>query len=185
MPEPTQNLEALHCELEWLTETIQQSMTRYFKQDGHDTLSDNMTPPYLDPANSLYARQIQDWQLSTSERLALALALAPHLRPEALDPFLILNSGTGHSFTQFGGTTQRHFNGFLPTGQTLAFLLSANDPPRILEALRILGPQHRFSAEKLLALEPRAEQLPLLAGVLIMSHSWVRHLLSGEPVGKS
>ncbi|WP_248798724.1 ATP-binding protein [Pseudomonas sp. MWU13-2105] len=182
MSEHRHNLDALYRELDWLSCIIDQAVACYLQQDGYESLGEDIPPPELDSERSVYARQVLDWRLDAAERLTLALALAPHLRPEVLDKFFGVNGLTGRGFSEFGGATERHFSGFLPTGQTLVFLLSANHPGRRLEVMRILAPQHRFAAEQLLSLERGDERLPMLAGVLALSDQWLHYLLSGEQV---
>jgi hypothetical protein len=180
MSAPLQNLDALNAELDWLNTVLNQVITNYLQPDeAAPALPD---PPVHDPAASVYGRQVEAWRLDAAERLALALALAPHLRPEMLDVFFISNSGTGRGFSEFGGRTDRAFSGFLPTGQTLIFLLSANQPAARTEAMRILSPQHRFHAEQCLSLTHNDEALPALAGALVLSEQWLHFLLTGEQV---
>jgi len=176
------NLEALHRELDWLAAVIAQVVACYFKHEGHEQQEAEIEPPALEYEHSIYARQVAAWQLNSCERLALALAMAPHLKPEALDIFFCSNGTIGRSFSEFGGHSDRAFSGFLPTGQTLVFLLSANQPQRKLEAMRILAPQHRFNAEQLIVLDRGEDKLPPLAGVLTMSEQWLHYLLTGEQV---
>lgn len=175
------NLEVLHRELDWLADVIAQVIACYLKQDGYEQLHETIAPPALDET-SVYARQAAAWELNREERLTLALAMAPHLRPEMLDIFFGTNGAIGRGFSEFGGHAERAFSGFLPTGQTLMFLLSANQPERRLEAMRILAPQHRFHAEQLIALERGDDKLPPLAGVLSLSEQWLHYLLTGQQV---
>lgn len=182
MPTPEQNLQALYRELDWLNAVIQQVIASYLKHEGHQDHWLDIAPPELVPEQSEYARQALDWQLDTFERLALALALAPHVRPEYLDVFLSVNGTTERSFSEFGGYSDKAFSGFLPTGQTLAFLLSANNPELRLEAMRILAPSHRFAAEMVITLEQSDDKLPLLSGVWSLSQQWLQLLLTGEKI---
>jgi len=182
MPEPADNLAALYRELDWLHASLEQAVARYLLQDGHEALGEPPEPPPQPAQGSVYGGLVENWQLARDERLALALALAPHLRPELLDRLFGVNGQTGRTFSEFGGAVERGFSGLLPTGQTLVFLLSANQPQRRLEALRILAPQHRFGAEQLLALQRVDERLPALSGVLALGDAWLHYLISGEQV---
>ncbi|MDU8498231.1 ATP-binding protein [Pseudomonas syringae] len=182
MSDRQQNLHALDRELDWLSAVIDQTVACYLKQDGHEALAEDIPAPLLDPEQSIYARQVTEWALDVPERLTLALAMAPHLRPEALDTLFGVNGRTGRGFSEFGGSTERASGGFLPTGQTLVFLLSANHPARRLEAMRVLAPQHRFAAEQLVTLERLDETQPQLAAMLTLSEQWLHYLLTGEQV---
>lgn len=182
MPTPEQNLQALDRELDWLQLVIQNVIACYLKHEGHTGHWLEILPPELVASESVYAQKVLEWQLDIYERFALALALAPHVRPEYLDIFLSVNGNTGRSFSEFGGYSDKSFSGFLPTGQTLAFLLSANTPELRLEALRILAPTHRFTTEMLVRLEQSDDKLPLLSGVWSLSKQWLQVLLTGEKI---
>jgi hypothetical protein len=175
------NLDVLFRELDWLDAVIAREIACYLEHEGHEQHGEPLPPPALDE-HSVYGRQAAAWALGREERLALALALAPHLRPEVLDVFFGVNGATGRGYSEFGGHTERAFSGFLPTGQTLVFLAGARRPAGRLEAMRILAPQHRFSAEQLISLERGDDKLPPLAGVLTMSEQWLHYLLTGEQV---
>jgi hypothetical protein len=177
-----QHLEALNRELDWLEAVIAQVIASYLRHEGYERDWRAIALPPLVHGASAYASQALAWELDACERLALALALAPHLRPQALDVFFGVNGRTERAFSEFGGCTDRAFSGFLPTGQTLLFLLGATDAALAPQALRILAPQHRFGAEQVLALERTDDKLPYLAGVLTLSEQWLHYLLTGDRV---
>jgi DNA polymerase III delta prime subunit len=180
MTTPEQNLDALYRELDWLQAVIHQVIASYLKHEGHEAHWMDIAPPPLDAGDSVYAQQVVDWQLDTHERLAFALALAPHLRPEHLDILQSVNANTGRSFSEFGGYSDKTFNGFMPTGQTLAFLLSGNDPAWRLHALRILSPSHQFATEQVVQNEKPDERMPQVSRLWSLSDPWVHYLLTGE-----
>lgn len=179
-PVQDRNLAALQRELDWLEAVVRQAVVTYLKHEGHERRWRDIPAPALDLDDSAYARQVAAWGLDSCERLALALALAPHLRPQALDIFFGVNAHTQRGFSEFGGHPGKSFSGFLPTGQTLAFILGADEPAMQGEALRILAPQHRLRAEQVLTLEREDERLPQLAGVLLLSEQWLHTLLTGQ-----
>jgi hypothetical protein len=112
MPEAADNLTALYRELDWLDASLEQTLARYLLQDGHAALGGPPEPPPQPAQGSVYGRLIDDWQLAPDERLAVALALAPHLRPELLDRLFGVNGQTGRTFSEFGGALERGFSGF-------------------------------------------------------------------------
>ncbi len=174
-----QNLAALNAELDWLEAVIAQVVASYFKHEGHEGHWQEIDLPVLE-ADSAYAQTVRQWQLNTFERLALALALAPHFRPECLDIFFGVNERTGRSFTEFGGVIEKGFSGFLPTGQTLMFLACANDPQWRQQVMPILSPSHRFGKEQVLTLERSDEKLPPLSGALLVTERWQHYFLTSE-----
>lgn len=86
-------------------------------RDVHEIAAPRLT-------NGTYAGVVNDHQLSFDERAILSLALAPHLRPQALDPFLTKNPAIARRFTEFGGTLAGAAGGFRPTLETAAFILA-------------------------------------------------------------
>ncbi len=117
----TDALHALGAELDWFETALTQRMEAHFADStvaGTGTSDTSAAPPAHGP--SPLATLIAQHGLGAPERLLMALALAPHLRPEALDPLLIRNSVTGR---RFGGTAQEEA-GFRPTLQSAVFLLS-------------------------------------------------------------
>jgi hypothetical protein len=182
LPSPRQNLAARQRELDWLEAVVRQAITCYLKHEGHEQRWRDIEPPALVDGESVYATQVLAWQLDSCERVALALALAPHLRPNALDILFGVNGMIDRGFSEFGGCPSKSCSGFLPTGQTLCFLLAADEPALQLDALRILAPQHRLRAEQVLTLDREDERLPPLSGMLGLSEQWLHFLLTGEKV---
>jgi len=118
---------ALQLELDWLEQVIGGQLDQYLSPEPQECDVSSWPAPAL-PAASALAGLVRDWRLQPAERLALVLALAPLLRPQALDMLLLESSQTGRVLTEFGGVQEARQRGFLPSGQTLAFLLSANRP---------------------------------------------------------
>jgi hypothetical protein len=122
------NLVQLHSELDWLEAVIQQVICSYLQQEGHEQHWCDIPMAEFAPDDGVYGQLVHHWSLGRFERLALALCLAPHLKPDLLDVFFGLNGRYDRVFTEFGGVTDKTFSGFIPTGQTLAFLICGNDP---------------------------------------------------------
>ncbi|HTR00568.1 MAG TPA: ATP-binding protein [Candidatus Acidoferrum sp.] len=176
------NLNALNAELDWLGHVIDCVIRQYLRHEGHATHWIELTPPAHDPGSSVYGELVRDWSLTVFERLALALALAPHLRPQVLDIFFGVNQLHNRSFTEFGGMTDKAFSGFLPTAQTLAFLIAANDPEWHAQVMDILAPANRLMAEQVLSLDRQDPSLPAISAQLCMAERWLQYLLTGEQV---
>lgn len=176
------NLQTLHYELDWLETVIAQVIRSYLKQEGHEQRWQYIPIPVLDKDESIYANLVHDWSLDIYDRIALALAMAPHVRPELLDVFFGLNALYDRSFSEFGGAQDKAFNGFLPTGQTLNFILSANDPDYRLKVMAILDPSHRLLAEQVLNLHRIDDTMPAWSGVLSLSDQWLHYFITGEKV---
>lgn len=125
---------ALEAELAWLDAVIAASMAQYFQRADAPRMPE---PPTL-PAHAPYALALRKWGLSAEERLVLILALAPHVRPQALDSFLIRNASLDLPFSEFGGQGGSH-RGFWPTAETASFLLAGDRLAARMSMHRLFG----------------------------------------------
>jgi hypothetical protein len=144
----------LDRELRWLETLIQLQMRHHFGQG--DAASGALTlpePPEL-LGRCAYGAAVMMNRLSADERLALILALAPWLRPHALDPFFVRNTNLDRGFTEFGGRTSTAAHGFAPTRQTALFLLTGDALDRRLAAIPMFGPDATLVRARLIATQP-------------------------------
>ena len=136
------NASALSLELDWFSKVLEKRLERYFKKEGVYPHISRMEPPPLSPEETLYGHFISHYHLTPPERLVIALTLAPHLRPQALDMLAIKNTTLDRPFTEFGGKTG---SVFMPTVQTAMFLLAGPDMAQWLEYLPMFSQEHFFS----------------------------------------
>lgn len=170
---------ALYEEMDWLHQVIDQSIRSYLMQEGHEQNWMDIAPPGLVDSDSAYAIFIRKWDLDVCTRLALALALAPSIRPEVLDIFFGKNQLYDRCFTEFGGTIEKNHSGFLPTAQTLAFLLAASDPLLRAEMPRILRKDNILMKEQVLILGETEPHEPSYGGVLGVHDRWLHYFQTG------
>ena len=121
------NSKTLEKELIWLKLVIETRFNLYFEQETSHKDVFEILPPNLDEDSSVYAEIIKYYKFSFSERLLIALTLAPHIRPRLLDIFFNKNETTNRGFTEFGGIKGTTHGGFIPTGETAAFLIAGED----------------------------------------------------------
>ncbi|MDB5145450.1 MAG: family ATPase [Mucilaginibacter sp.] len=178
--EASNAIEVLQQEMDWLQSVIDQVIKTYLLQEGHENYWMDIPVPDLDGLESPYAAAVNKWELSTCARLALALAMAPHLRPEALDIFFGKNQVYDRGFTEFGGVIDKGHSGFLPTGQTLCFLVAGSDPQLRYEVMDVLDPKSVLIQEEVLQLGEIESYLPRLNGILGISKYWLGYFLTGE-----
>lgn len=72
------------------------------------------------------------------------LALMPHIKPQALDTFFLQNGTLDRQFTQFGGWKGLSHGGFLPTGETAAFIIAGDDTIKRCDVVRMFQRNHWF-----------------------------------------
>ena len=172
--------QVLGQELDWLVQVIGWRFQRYFgtAKDPAGPAAARMPPPPRlpkpTPGGSAWAALLQQQRATPAERLALVLAVAPHLRPQALDVFFTRNHTFDKPFAEFGAAAGTGAAAaadgaagvFQPSGQTLAFLLAGDDLVARLALLPLLAPGHWLAAQDLLRLAPTEPGTPLLRGAL-------------------
>jgi AAA+ superfamily predicted ATPase len=118
--------------------------------------------------------------MGDAERLAIVLALAPHVQPHALDVFFTRNSTYDRGFTEFGGTRGVSHGGFTPTGETLSFLLAADSVENRFRLMHLFSQEHFFARHGILHLGEQSPNEPFLSGCLVLSKSYLNLVTLGE-----
>lgn len=173
------NARALERELSWLDRMLQARIGLYFGQAADPAALSAIEPPLLE-AGTDYARLVQGASLSADERLVLALALAPHLRPQLLDTLFVRNRNLDRGFSEFGGWKGRSHGGFLPTAETVAFLVAGEDLARRFMLQRLLDEDAPLRRRGLLRLEHDAPGEPWFSAALHASADTLDLLTTGE-----
>lgn len=171
------HVKALQAELDWLGAVLDLRLEQHFQQRGAG-LADAPPAPTLPPDSEL-ARLVHELTLGVAERLVLGLALLPHLRPAALDLLFMRNQNLDRGFTEFGGLKAHNHGGFLPTGETAAFLVAGEDLAARIALLAMFDAQHGFARRGLLRLETPPSGEPQLAGALLASAECLQRLSTG------
>ena len=137
-------------EIDWLQQRIDFRLQQYLQQSGHDPAAAPPPPPEL-VDRCAYGATVAMAGLGTDDRLALILALARWLRPQALDLFFCRNANLDRRFTEFGGIDCPDSGGFVPTRQTALFLIAGDDLDRRLAVLPMFGPDAPLVRVRLIA----------------------------------
>lgn len=178
---PTAPHDTLARELDWLAAVLDARLKQYFELDDAGQAVDKLPAPKLPPtATDAYARLVKHEKLNWHERLVLALATAPYLRPQALDPLFGRNSLYDRPFTEFGGLKGKGHAGFLPTGETALFLLAGADLAQRLPYQTSLWTDSPLATARLVQLGPVEAHEPPLSGALTVTPEALALLTTGE-----
>jgi hypothetical protein len=155
----------LAAELDWLAECLRLRLAQYFDRERSRSpaLPEAGPPAPAWPASSAYGSALAVHGVDGADRLLLALALAPLLRPSLLDVLHSRNDSTQRGFTEFGGLSTATSPAFVPTVETACFLLAGDDLERRLQVLQRLSPAGTLARSDLLQVS--ASESPL-AGTL-------------------
>ena len=174
------NAEFIEAELTWLTQVIEARIDLHFGQESRWQAVEEVPIPAVDDSTAAYAEFIHHYQLGTVERIAICLALAPHLRPQLLDVFQQPNERLNRGFTEFGGAHGKSHGGFLPTGETVLFVVAGNDLSMRLSAQQLFDRDHIFSRHNILKLDSPQPGEPVAAGQLALADEIVDYLTVGQ-----
>jgi len=177
-----ENARDLEQELGWFRCVLEARFKSHFAEETASGGMLELAPPDLGESKSEYAAFLRHHQPSLAERLALVLGLVPHLRPQLLDVFFTRNSAIDRRFTEFGGLQAKTDGEFVPTGETLAFLLGGNDLATRFSVQRLFEPQHFFARHNVLSLPPTAgEDMSPMKAPLRISEDLLSLFTTGEP----
>jgi len=180
MKELQQNSATIARELDWLGELIDAQLKFYFNNPSDYKSIGEIVPPDLSDDDSNYAALVRESGFSFEERTALALALAPHIRPQMLDIFFTRNTNFDRGFTEFGGLKGKNHGGFLPTGETLLFILAGNDITRRLHAQYILQQGSLFHGKAVMKIHTVEAGEPMMSGGITIRDEYLGYITSGK-----
>jgi hypothetical protein len=173
------NAATLERELSWLEDVVERCVAARIEA-GPPADVTAVPPPEQRPGDSMYADFVDHYGLCVEERLCVVLALAPHVRPQALDLFYRVNEALGRGYTDFGGVHGKMHGGFLPTVETALFLLAGGDFGRRFASMPIFDRDLVFAAHNILRLETPPSGEPLCSGRLVLADDIVDLLTTGE-----
>jgi hypothetical protein len=173
----SENARDLERELDWFAEVLDARLKSYFGADPPRPPPGDLPPPEL--GASRYADFVRQQALSRAERLVLLLALIPHIRPQLLDVLWSRNEATERAFTEFGGCRAEAHGGFVPSGETAAFIIAGDDLAARFHLSRLFEGDHRFARQSLVHLAPTAPGEPLLGGALTLSGELLARFTTG------
>lgn len=179
--ESQKNAKDLEQELTWLSKVVDARLKLYFGQPAQCGEVFEIAPPDLSASDSKYAGFISYYRLTFAERLALILSLAPLVRPRLLDLFRLKNQALDSRYTEFGGTRHGPDDPFEPTGETLAFILGADNLEVRFAVQALFEPEHFFSSHGILRPAPMGESLPLMKAPLKICEECLSLFTTGRP----
>ena len=168
----------LDADLDWFARVLDARLKGYFGGAGApDPLS--IAPPPLEHGRSEYARFVRESRVPPSTRLVLLLALIPHVRPQLLDVLWTRNEVTKRGFTEFGGMQGANHGGFIPTGETAAFLLAGEDLAARFAMTRLFEADQFLARQNVVHLSSVAPGESALSGTLMLSREHLHRFTTG------
>lgn len=173
------NSRALELELAWYNDVLKARLVHHMQAHDSDEEFAMPIPPDLDEDQSAYADFVRHYNMTIAERLVLLTSLIPHVRPQIFDCFLMKNGDLDRGFTEFGGLKGRAHSGFLPTGETVLFLLAGDDLEMRFEVQQVFDGTHFFGQHNIVQIRGEVGDEPHLASQLVVSRSFLDYLTTG------
>ncbi|MFC5324131.1 ATP-binding protein [Bradyrhizobium oligotrophicum] len=174
-----QNATDLEGELTWLAQLIDARFKLYFNLEGAEPTA-APEPPDLSQSPSPYATLLRELECDFADRVALVLALTPHLRPQILDVFFTRNQTFDRRFSEFGGVRKDSDGEFWPTGETLAFIIGGIDLAARFRLQALFEPDHPFARRGLLRAATSGGDEPPMKARLALSEDALALFTRGE-----
>jgi hypothetical protein len=167
-------------EISWFRDVMELRLKLHSSENSGADVLDEFDLPSVSETTSHYAEVIRRFDMSRAERLMLILSYIPHVRPDVLDPFFIQNQSVQRRFTEFGGLTGLSHGGFLPTGETVIFLLAGDDIEQRLRFHYLFSPNHYFYEHNILRLNHQHAEEPQLSSGLHLTPAYLERLTTGR-----
>jgi len=147
------NAKAITNDLKWLGQVIDVRFRLYFEHECDFATVRDVPMPLFNAGTCPYTAFIQEHELGFAERIYLLMALAPYIQPQLLDMFFVKNKAYDRAFSEFGGVRNNQTNGFIPTAETVLFVLAGDNLQERFEHYYIFEKEHVFTIENALYLE--------------------------------
>ncbi len=124
----------------------------------------------------------QELQHATTheEAVILLLSLVTHMLPTFFDDLIKVLHPEGGELPQYGGVRSEHRRNFIPTGETLQYILAGDKVDQRLGIQKYFLPDHWFYKEGILWLSQPDEGETFMSGKLIMPFEVVQLLSYGS-----
>ena len=174
--------DVLERELDWCEQIMDARFGHYFA--APETVDPNfdlrtVVPPALE-GDDAYSRLVSMHSLDFNERLILVMALVPNLRPQIFDLFFLQNKTLDRAYTEFGGVASKAHMGFLPTCETVSFVLAGKDLTSRLEVMRLLDEDLTLRAQTLIRIESDTSGEPFWTSALRPGGEVLDFLITGS-----
>ncbi|MBE9013392.1 ATP-binding protein [Pseudanabaenaceae cyanobacterium LEGE 13415] len=171
-------VQSLQTALNYLSQVIHWRMS--FFNDFEQKAPMPMPPEEWLMVETPLSQLIQTYQFNLVEQLTLLMALAPHLQPDFFDQWITAQLPQAGDYPQIGGWRGKSHRGFLPTGETVLFILGGNQIVDRLRLQQVFREEHPFARERILYLDSPDKGEPLMSGKLILDQDYIDLFTQGH-----
>jgi AAA+ superfamily predicted ATPase len=162
----------------FLKQLISERLRHHFGQEKDEEIL-NLPPPLLDEATA-FGKFVHFNNINREELILLLMSLVPHLYPGFFERIISEQLPNGGDFPEFGGAKSATYRGFLPTGETVLFVLAGTNWAKRADMMYLFSSEHWLVKEKILTLESVAAAEPRLSGRLVLDAEYVELFTTGN-----
>lgn len=166
--------------LSFLNLSIQTQLALLFNTESQYRAIEDVPLPNMSGKNDPLIIFILANALTRDELLTLLIALAPHVQPDFFDTVIQSFFEKPTDLPQIGGVRGKQFRGFLPTAETVLFILAGDDLDKRFKVQRMFDGTHLFSQKQVLWIDDPIEGEPMMSGKLKMSSEFVELFTLGK-----
>jgi hypothetical protein len=180
----TENAAVIVEEIAWLS-TILDSRIRQLETPGAKTLYFSEAPaPVLSGKNTAYANLVNEYCLSDRERLLLICSLVPHIAAETFTSRVRdEEKELKLRYPLLGGYFDATFTNFVPTLQTVIFLLAGDDMSSMLYNYLFLVERSTLIREQIItlnAVSTSQDDTNMKNHAVKLAPEYVQYIISGK-----
>lgn len=166
--------------LSFLNLSIQTQLALLFNTESQYRAIEDVPLPNMSGTNDPLSIFILANALTRDELLTLLIALVPHVQPDFFDTVIQSFFEKPTDLPQIGGVRGKQFRGFLPTAETVLFILAGDDLDKRFRVQRLFEGTHFFSQKQVLWIDEPIEGEPMMSGKLKMSSEFVELFTLGK-----
>ncbi len=166
--------------LTFLNISIQTRLAQYFDVERQFSAIEDVPLPDISEAKDPLGIFIKTNALNRDELITLLVALVPHVQPDFFDTIIHTFFNKPTDFPQIGGVRGKQFRGFIPTAETVSFILSGNDLEKRFQIQKLFENEHFFSRKQVLWIDEPVDGEPTMSGKLKMSTEYVELFTLGK-----
>lgn len=147
-------------------------------EDSHQALLPEPLP--VTDTDSSFSRFILDNELVPESQYLLLLALVPYLKADLIDQVIQCAIPGAGDYPQLGGIRGKQHRGFLPTGETVLFLLAGDDMSQRLYWQAQLNGEHPLVKKGIIYLDEPVNNEPPMSGRLMLDSEYAELFITGK-----
>ena len=164
----------------YLKSVIQARLITHFSNEGTGFNFEEIKMPSFKKNKSGFASFLQKEQPTNAEFLILSLALIPHFQPAFLAQIIQSNLPQSGDFPEIGGEKGENNRGFLPTGETILFLIAGSDVEKRMETLELFSSEHWLFKKGVITIEKVKSGFPKTTGRITLDEEFVELFTTGK-----